>query len=155
MAKKTSKTRRTRPAQLLSGPFQRLIQLETGGAILLLLMTIIALTWANSPWGESYVRFWQTPLSIGIGDHPLTLSLAGWVNDALMAVFFFVVGMEIKREIVLGELSSCNAQCFRSWPLSVAWWFRQRSTRAFMPVALPLRAGESPWQRISRLPSPR
>lgn len=100
---------RTRPVQVLTGPFERLIQLETGGAILLLIMTVIALTWANSPWGESYDHFWHTPVSIGWGDHILSLSLAHWVNDALMAIFFFVVGMEIKREVVLGELSSLQS----------------------------------------------
>ncbi|MFP6663519.1 MAG: Na+/H+ antiporter NhaA [Deltaproteobacteria bacterium] len=98
--------RRNRAVQVLSDPFQRFIELETGGAILLLIMTIVAVTWANSPWGASYDHFWHTPVTIGFGHDPFTLSLAHWVNDGLMAIFFFVVGMEIKREVVLGELSS-------------------------------------------------
>ncbi len=106
MPEQSSRPHRTRPAQILSGPFQRFIELETGGAILLLIMTIIAVAWANSPWGASYDHFWHTPVTIGFGHAPLTLSLAHWVNDGLMAIFFFVVGMEIKREVVLGELSS-------------------------------------------------
>lgn len=106
MSEAKKRSPRTRPVQILSDPFERLIQLETGGAILLLLMTVVALVWANSPWGESYDHFWHTPVSVGWGDHVLSLSLAHWVNDGLMAIFFFVVGMEIKREVVLGELSS-------------------------------------------------
>jgi len=106
MANENPKSRRNRPVQIISDPFQRLIELETGGAILLLLMTVVALVWANSPWAESYDHFWHTPISIAVGGHALELSLAHWVNDGLMAIFFFVVGMEIKREVVLGELSS-------------------------------------------------
>jgi NhaA family Na+:H+ antiporter len=106
MAEQNPRPRRTRPVQVLSDPFQRFIELETGGAILLLLMTIIAVAWANSPWAATYDHFWHTPVTVGFGHHPLTLSLAHWVNDGLMAIFFFVVGMEIKREVVLGELSS-------------------------------------------------
>ena len=106
MANENPQPRRNRPVQIISDPFQRLIELETGGAILLLLMTVIALVWANSPWAESYDHFWHTPISISIANHTLELSLAHWVNDGLMAIFFFVVGMEIKREVVLGELSS-------------------------------------------------
>jgi NhaA family Na+:H+ antiporter len=71
----------------------------------LLLGAIAALIWANAPFGESYATFWNTPLNLEIGDliH-LDESLKDFVNDALMAVFFFVVGLEIKRELVVGEL---------------------------------------------------
>ena len=75
MPEQNSRPHRTRPAQILSGPFQRFIELETGGAILLLIMTIIAVAWANSPWGASYDHFWHTPVTIGFGHAPLTLSL--------------------------------------------------------------------------------
>ena len=78
---------------------------ETASGVLLLLATAAALIWVNGPWGESYHHFWETPLALSLGSTEiLHLSLHGWVNDALMAVFFFVVGMEIKTELVNGEL---------------------------------------------------
>jgi NhaA family Na+:H+ antiporter len=68
--------------------------------------TFLALLWANSPWSESYFRLWDTYLSISLGDLALKESLLHWVNDGLMVIFFFVVGLEIKREILVGELAS-------------------------------------------------
>ncbi|MEA2057590.1 MAG: Na+/H+ antiporter NhaA, partial [Actinomycetota bacterium] len=80
---------------------------EAAGGIVLMMATILALLWANSPWGESYFSFWETHLEISIGDSfHFGESFKDIVNDGLMAVFFFVVGMEIKRELVVGELNS-------------------------------------------------
>ncbi len=78
---------------------------EAAGGIVLLAATIVALLWANSPWSESYFTFWNTQLSIEIGSFHFEETLKGIVNDGLMAIFFFVVGMEIKRELVVGELA--------------------------------------------------
>jgi NhaA family Na+:H+ antiporter len=77
---------------------------EAGGSALLLGATLLALAWANSPWSAGYDAFWSTPASIGVGDLVLTLDLRHWVNDAAMALFFLVVGLEITREISTGEL---------------------------------------------------
>ena len=66
--------------------------------------TVIALVWANSPWKASYVDLWTTHLDVSLGKHSLDLTLREWINDGLMALFFFVVGLEIKRELVEGEL---------------------------------------------------
>jgi Na+/H+ antiporter NhaA len=77
---------------------------EAGGSALLLVATVVALAWANSPWSGSYFSFWSTQASIGVGDLELTLDLRHWVNDAAMALFFLVVGLEITREITVGEL---------------------------------------------------
>jgi Na+/H+ antiporter NhaA len=77
---------------------------EAGGSALLLVGTVLALAWANSPWSAAYDAFWSTPASIGIGDAELTLDLRHWVNDAAMALFFLVVGLEITREVSVGEL---------------------------------------------------
>jgi Na+/H+ antiporter NhaA len=77
---------------------------EAGGSALLLVATVLALAWANSPWSGSYFSFWSTQASIGVGDLELTLDLRHWVNDAAMALFFLVVGLEITREITVGEL---------------------------------------------------
>ncbi len=71
---------------------------------MLVAATVIALVWANSPWKESYFDLWHTHLSITLGSHSIDLDLQEWVNEALMAIFFFVVGLEIKRELVEGEL---------------------------------------------------
>src|SRR4051794_1396423 len=77
---------------------------EAGGSALLLVATVLALAWANSPWSDSYASFWSTRATIGIGDLELSLDLRHWVNDAAMALFFLVVGLEITREISVGEL---------------------------------------------------
>jgi Na+/H+ antiporter NhaA len=77
---------------------------EAGGSALLLVATVAALVWANSPWSGSYATFWSTPATIGVGDLALTLDLEHWVNDAAMALFFLVVGLEITREVSTGEL---------------------------------------------------
>ncbi|MGI9617002.1 MAG: Na+/H+ antiporter NhaA [Acidimicrobiales bacterium] len=84
----------------------RFLAQETASGVLLLVATALALLWVNSPWGDTYFQFWETHLSINLGSiHIIDLSLHGWVNDALMALFFFVVGMEIKSELVDGELA--------------------------------------------------
>jgi NhaA family Na+:H+ antiporter len=76
---------------------------EAAGGVALLLATLAALAWANAG-ARGYHSFWGRELNLGIGDVRVDLSLDGWVNDALMAVFFFVVGLEIKRELAIGEL---------------------------------------------------
>lgn len=78
---------------------------ETLAAGFLLAATLIALIWANSPFGETYQSFWHTELSVTVGEHGISLDLAHWVNDGLMALFFFVVGLEVKREFAMGELT--------------------------------------------------
>ena len=91
---------------------QRFLGIEAAGGILLIFAAIIALIWANSPWSNSYFDLWNTEIHISIGDlislehngHPLTLG--EFINDVLMVLFFFVVGLEIKRELVTGELNT-------------------------------------------------
>ena len=94
---------------------QRFLGIEAAGGILLIFAAIIALIWANSPWSNSYFDLWNTEIHISIGDlislehhgHPLTLG--EFINDVLMVLFFFVVGLEIKRELVTGELNTRRA----------------------------------------------
>jgi len=97
---------RPRVVQRLTGAFQRFVALEALSTILLLAATVVALALANSPLHDAYEHFLHLPLSLRAGSFALELSLGHFVNDALMAIFFFVVGMEIKRELVQGELSS-------------------------------------------------
>lgn len=98
-----------RVARVVAQPIAQFLRVEAAGGVLLLIATIAALIWVNSPWGESYHVFWETSFDINIGSfslgdeaHPFNLELL--VNDALVAVFFFVVGMEIKLERVVGQL---------------------------------------------------
>lgn len=86
-------------------PLERFLQIEAASGILLLVTAAAALIWANSPWGDSYVHLWHTPIGIRIGEFSFERSLEWVVNDGLMVIFFFVVGMEIRRELHHGELS--------------------------------------------------
>jgi Na+:H+ antiporter, NhaA family len=86
-------------------PALRFADTEAASGIVLLAAAVIALLWANSPWGESYFTLWETHLTIHLGPFHFDEALKEVVNDGLMAIFFFVVGMEIKRELVIGELS--------------------------------------------------
>lgn len=90
-------------------PLREFLRSEAGGGVLLLAATITALVWANSPWAGSYQDFWHTNLSIGSGSWGIREDLQHWVNDALMVVFFFLIGLEIKRELVVGELHDPKA----------------------------------------------
>jgi NhaA family Na+:H+ antiporter len=93
-------------ARLVGRPVATFLAVEAAGGVLLLVATAAALAWANSPWQESYADLWHTDLTIAIGGASVSEDLQHWINDALMAVFFFVVGLEIKRELVVGELKS-------------------------------------------------
>ncbi|HEV3505679.1 MAG TPA: Na+/H+ antiporter NhaA, partial [Actinomycetes bacterium] len=90
--------------RLVLQPLQTFLRTEQAGGILLLAAAVAALVWANSPWRASYDAVWHTQLTIGIGNWSLAEDLQHWVNDALMALFFLVVGLEIKRELLTGEL---------------------------------------------------
>jgi NhaA family Na+:H+ antiporter len=92
-----------RAVQLLTTRFTRL---TASGGIVLLIATIIALLWRNSAWAETYIHLWETSLSINLGSVSLSEHLLEWINGGLMVIFFFVVGLEIKREILTGELAS-------------------------------------------------
>jgi Na+:H+ antiporter, NhaA family len=98
--------KRTRPVEQIVRPFQDFADKTSSGGILLITAAIVALVWANSPWGESYTGLWGTELSVSLGPFSIKDDLTHWINDGLMAVFFLVVGLEIKREILVGELSS-------------------------------------------------
>ena len=90
----------------LARPFQEFARLEASGGILLIACTIVALAWANSPWAASYHALWHTNLTFGFAGAQLSQPLHFWINDGLMAVFFLLVGLEIKRELLVGELAS-------------------------------------------------
>jgi Na+:H+ antiporter, NhaA family len=93
---------RTLPKTVIR-PLQTFLQAETSGGILLVVFAVVALIWVNvAP--EAYTQLWETELSLALGSQELSMTLREWVNDGLMTIFFFVVGLEIKREVVQGEL---------------------------------------------------
>ena len=91
-------------ARLVARPLREFLHIETSGSVVLLAAAAIALLWANSPWASSYDSFWHAEIALDIGPWHLEETLQHWVNDALMVIFFFVVGLEIKYEIVHGDL---------------------------------------------------
>ena len=106
--------RDTRLASRVGRPFRRFLEVEMAGGVVLLIATAVALVWANSPWDESYFDLLHTNIELHVGsyhlggeDHPFDLERL--VNDALMVIFFFVVGLEIKRELVTGQLKDPKA----------------------------------------------
>ena len=96
-----------RPIETITRPLRRFLEIESSSGVALLICTIVALLAANSELAEHYHHLWEgTYAVVGIAGYELNLSLHHWINDALMTLFFFVVGLEIKREMVAGELSS-------------------------------------------------
>ncbi len=100
--------RRTRARRVLD-PLREFLHEEAAGGIVLVLAAVAAVVWANSAFADSYDTFWGRDLTLGFGSFAVTEDLQHWVNDALMAIFFFVVGLEIKRELVQGELRDRRA----------------------------------------------
>jgi NhaA family Na+:H+ antiporter len=94
------------PVERIVRPFQDFAHKQSSGGILLIAATMVALAWANSPWSESYAALWHTKFTVDIGDFSISKDLTHWINDGIMAIFFLVVGLEIKREVLVGELSS-------------------------------------------------
>lgn len=94
------------PLDRIRQPFIRFFEIESSGGILLILATILALIVANSGWGSAYESFFKQELTIGTEGFHITEKIIHWINDGLMAIFFFLVGLEIKRELLVGELSS-------------------------------------------------
>ena len=93
-------------------PFQKFVKIESFSGILLLLTTIIALVWANSSFGDSYTKLWQYDIGIVTDSFEFKKPLILWINDGLMAVFFFLIGLEIKRELLIGELNTMKKIAF-------------------------------------------
>jgi NhaA family Na+:H+ antiporter len=86
--------------------FRQFTRLQASGGIVLLAATLLALVWANTAFSTGYFSLWETPLAITLADLALSEDLLHWINDGLMVIFFFVVGLEIKREVLVGELAS-------------------------------------------------
>ncbi len=85
---------------------QRFLQMEAAGGILLMVSAAVAIIWANSPFAEAYFHLWHAHIAIEIGHQAISMHLLHWINDGLMAIFFLGVGLEIKKEVLSGELAS-------------------------------------------------
>jgi Na+:H+ antiporter, NhaA family len=96
-------------------PLVDFIHTEAAGGVALVAAAVVALLWANSAWDASYDDVWTTRLAVALGDWELDLDLRDWINDGLMALFFFVVGLEIKRELVEGELREPRRAALPVW----------------------------------------
>ncbi len=98
-------TRRLQLVGQLSAPLRRFLRTESGSATLLVAATALALCWSNSAWSASYEALWHTEASIALGSFELSMHLSHWINDGLMAVFFLVIGLEVRRDLSVGELT--------------------------------------------------
>jgi NhaA family Na+:H+ antiporter len=107
-----------RLAKRALAPLERFLQIEAASGVLLLLVALVALLWANSPWRHTYELLWHTPFGVRFGRWSFERDLHFWINDALMTLFFFVVGLEIRREIHRGELSDLRRAAL---PLTAAF----------------------------------
>jgi len=92
----------------ITAAFQDFAKRGVLSGILLMIATAVALAWANSPWADTYTRLWEIQLSVGPAGRRIIASLHHWINDGLMTGFFLLVGLEIKRELLVGELSSAR-----------------------------------------------
>ena len=93
-------------------PFQKFVKIESLSGILLFSATIVAMIWVNSDFGDTYQSLWQYKIGFSSQNFELTKPLILWVNDGLMAIFFFLIGLEIKRELLIGELNSVRKATF-------------------------------------------
>jgi NhaA family Na+:H+ antiporter len=94
------------PIHRITDPIVRFMHVEAAGGVVLLVCTVTALILANTQAGESFLAFWKMKVGFKIGSFEMIHSLKHWISDGLMAIFFFVVGLEVKRELVIGELKT-------------------------------------------------
>jgi NhaA family Na+:H+ antiporter len=134
-------------------PFQEFIRDQKTASLLLLACTLLALVIANSPLAHQYESFIETRIGFVFGDSDLVMSLRHWVNDGLMALFFFILGLEIKRELLVGELR----ETARSVPVVAAAaggsWCLPCCISPLTRAETRLRAGPSRWRPIPHSPS--
>jgi NhaA family Na+:H+ antiporter len=100
------------PIDRLHRPFHDLLRDQSTGGVLLLVVAMIAMVWANSPWKESHHHLWEHTMAISFDAWKVERTLNHWINDGLMAMFFFLVDLELKREIVGANCPDHTMRCF-------------------------------------------
>ncbi len=98
--------------KVLLTPFQKFVKIESFSGILLMFAALIALVWANSSFGDSYQSLWQFKIGFTTESFELNKPLILWINDGLMAIFFFLIGLELKRELLIGEINTVKKAAF-------------------------------------------
>ncbi len=134
------------PVDRISYRFRQFAHIEGVSGMLLVGATLLALVWANSPWSASYFALIHLPIRLDVGNFTLNEPLVLWINDALMAVFFFVVGLELKREILIGELSSFRKAILPAlaavggmvFPVFIFWSLNRTHPAALEGWAIPM-----------------
>ena len=94
------------PADWLARPFTRFLRIEALAGVVLLVSTLLALVLSNTAWSAQFLAFWEVSAGFRLGGIEFSRSLRHWINDGLMTLFFFVIALELKRELALGELRS-------------------------------------------------
>lgn len=97
---------RSQAVQRAMVSFRQFVRSQVTGSVILLICALIAIVWANSPWSESYFQLWETEMGISLGQASFSLTLHEWLNEVLMMAFFLMVGLEVKEQAIVGELSS-------------------------------------------------
>jgi NhaA family Na+:H+ antiporter len=110
--KRLYRTLKNPPVLKISSPLQRFISKEASGSKILLICILIGLIWINLPFGETYTNLWNTYVGFSFGSLDFHQSLIHWINDGLMAIFFFVIGLELKRELLVGGLTDLKEASF-------------------------------------------
>jgi NhaA family Na+:H+ antiporter len=138
-------------ARRIGRPMRRFLHVEAAGGLVLLAATIAALVWANVA-GDSYTDFWHSEIGLDVAGFELSEDLLHWVNDLLMAVFFFVVGLEIKREWEVGELVDRRAALLPAVGAIGGMVAPRSSSLRSTPVVRTSMAGGYRWRPTSPLP---
>jgi Na+:H+ antiporter, NhaA family len=105
-------------------PLNHFIAHESSAGLLLFVCALVALVWANSPLSAAYFHLWEHEFAVRLGSYTVANSLHHWINDGLMAMFFFVVGLELKREFMAGSCPPRARRCYRWLRRSAACWCR-------------------------------
>ena len=103
--KRIYNTLKNPPIVKISSPLQKFIHKEASGSRVLLICILLGLIWINIPFGDSYTNFWNIYIGFEIGNYDFHQSLLHWINDGFMAIFFFLIGLELKRELIVGGLT--------------------------------------------------
>ena len=138
------------PIDKVLEPLRRFLHIETASGIVLMAATIVALILANSSLSGPFLAFWKTKVGLRFGGFEMFYSLQHWINDFLMAIFFFVIGLEVKRELVMGELQDLRSAAFPSPRRSAGCSYLRLYIYLWQAGAPGNGAGAFPWPPTSR-----